>query len=100
GGVLPLIVGGQSGFLVYGAYMALGALPAGMASFQGATRSRVAAVLVASIGMAVSTFVGTVTAASVPWLLVPIVAVWGYMTGLAVCLGPRWSVAVLQWSAA
>ena len=100
GVVLPLIVGWQSGYLTYGAYMALGALPAGMASFQGATRSRVVAVLAASIGMAVSTFVGTVAAATVPWVLVPIVAVWGYMTGLAVCLGPRWSVAILQWSAA
>ena len=100
GVVLPLIVGWQSGYLTYGAYMAFGALPAGMASFQGATRSRVVAVLAASIGMAVSTFVGTVAAATVPWVLVPIVAVWGYMTGLAVCLGPRWSVAILQWSAA
>jgi len=100
GVVLPLIVGWQSGYLAYGAFMALGALPAGMASFQGATRSRVTAVVVASIGMAISTFVGTVTAASMPWLLLPIIAVWGYMTGLAVCLGPRWSVTVLQWSAA
>ena len=100
GVVLPLIAGWQSGHLDYGAYMALGALPAGMASFQGATRSRVAAVLVASIGMAISTFVGTVTAASMPWLLVPIIAIWAYLTGLTVCLGPRWSVAVLQWSVA
>ena len=80
--------------------MALGALPAGITSFQGAARSRVVAVLVASIGMAVSTFVGTVAAASAPWLLVALIALWGYMTGLSVCLGPRWSVAVLQWSAA
>ena len=100
GVVLPLIVGWQSGHLAYGAFMALGALPAGITSFQGAARSRVVAVLMASIGMAVSTFVGTVAAASAPWLLVPLIAIWGYMTGLSVGLGPRWSVAVLQWSVA
>ena len=100
GVVLPLIVGWQSGHLTYGAFMALGALPAGFASFQGATRSRVVAVVVASLGMAVSTFVGTVAAATAPWLLVPIIGVWGYLAGLSVCLGPRWSVAVLQWSVA
>jgi len=100
GVVLPLIVGWRSGHLDYGAFMALGALPAGIASFQGATWSRVAAVVVASIGMALSTFVGAVAAGSAPWSLVPIVAIWGYVTGLAVCLGARWSVAVLQWSVA
>ena len=100
GVLLPLVVGWQSGHIAYGAFMALGALPAGFASFQGATRSRLAAVVVASIGMTVSTFVGAVAAASEPWSLVPIVAAWGYLTGLCVCLGPRWSVAVLQWSVA
>jgi len=100
GVVLPLIVGWQVGHLDYGAYVALGALSAGIASFQGATRSRVAVVLLASLGMALSTFVGSVAAASTPWLLVPIVALWGYMTGLAVCFDARWSAAVLQWSVA
>ena len=38
--------------------------------------------------------------AMAPWLLVPIVTVWGYLTGLAICLGQRASVAVLQWSVA
>jgi hypothetical protein len=57
-------------------------------------------VALASVGMAVSTFVGATTAAIAPWLLVPIVAAWGYLTGLAVCLGQRASVAVLQWSIA
>ncbi|HEX9395254.1 MAG TPA: hypothetical protein VF943_00805, partial [Burkholderiales bacterium] len=40
--VLPLVVGAATGHLQYGGYMALGALPAGFASFQGETRSRVA----------------------------------------------------------
>jgi len=98
--VLPLVVGWLSGDLRYGAYAALGALPTGFSSFQGETRSRVAAVTLASAGMALSTFVGgTVTAAS-PWLLVTVIAAWGYLTGLSVCLEPRWSVAILQWSVA
>ena len=100
GVVLPLIVGWISGYIEYGAYAALGALPAGFASFQGETLSRVAVVAVATVGMAVSTLVGAITAATAPWLLVPVVALWGYLTGLAVCLGQRASVVTLQWSVA
>ncbi len=77
--------------------MALGALPAGFASFQGETRSRVAAVVLASVGMSLSTFVGAATAAVDPWFLVPIVAVWAYFTGLAVCLETTASIAIFQW---
>ncbi|WP_405892111.1 FUSC family protein [Streptomyces sp. NBC_01527] len=97
GVMVPLAVGSACGRLDYGAFAALGALPAGFASFQGVTRSRVAAVAVASAGMAVSTFVGAATAAVAPWLLVAVVVIWGYVVGLAVCLGPRLSVAALQW---
>src|SRR5258707_10867758 len=95
--VLPLVIGGATGHIQYGAYVALGALPAGFASFQGETRSRVAAVVLASVGMSLSTFVGAATAAAAPWLLVPIVAVWAYFTGLAVCLGATASIAIFQW---
>ena len=38
--VLPLVIGRATGHIQHGAYMALGALPAGFASFQGETRSR------------------------------------------------------------
>ena len=98
--VLPLVIGGAVGHVEWGAYMALGALPAGFASFQGETRSRVAAVVLASLGMAASTFVGATTAAAAPWLLVPIVTLWAYFTGLAVSLGPRASIAIFQWPVA
>ncbi|HUK07223.1 MAG TPA: FUSC family protein [Stellaceae bacterium] len=100
GVVVPLALGWASGQVDFGAYAALGALPAGIVSFQGEARSRVAAVVQASIGMALSTLIGATTAAMSPWLLVPIVALWGYFTGLSVSLGQRWSVAVLQWSIA
>src|SRR5260221_4588110 len=95
--VLRLVVGAATGARKAGGYRALGALPAGFASFHGETRSRVAAVVLASLGMAVSTFVGASTSAAAPWLLVPIVAAWAYITGLAVSLGVRAAVAVFQW---
>ena len=95
--VLPLVIGWATGHIQYGAFVALGALPAGFASFRGETRSRVAAVVLASVGMSLSTFVGAATAATAPWLLVPIVALWAYFTGLAVSLGTRASIAIFQW---
>jgi uncharacterized membrane protein YccC len=100
GVMVPLAVGSALGHLDYGAFAALGALPAGLASFQGVTRTRVTAVVVASGGMAVSTFVGAATAAAAPWLLVPVVVVLGYVVGLAACLGPRLSMAAIQWPVA
>jgi len=100
GVVAPLIIGWLSGNTEYGAYAALGALPAGFVSFQGESRSRVLAVAIASVGMAVSTFAGATTAALAPWLLVPLVALWGFVTGLMISLGQRASVAALQWAVA
>jgi len=100
GVTLPLALGWMTGHVEYGAYTALGALPAGFASFEGQTRTRVIGVLIASVGMAVSTFVGATLAAGAPWLLPLVVAVWAYVTGLSVCLGSLASVAVLQWAVA
>ena len=97
---LPLLVGWLTGHIEYGGYTALGALPAGFVSFEGQTRSRVAAVLVASAGMAVSTFVGATTAAGAPWLLPLVVAIWAYATGLTVSLGSLANMALLQWAVA
>src|SRR4051812_28719210 len=78
GVTLPLLVGWLTGHIEYGGYTALGALPAGFASFEGQTRGRVVGVLVASAGMAVATFVGATAAAGAPWLLPLVVAVWAY----------------------
>jgi hypothetical protein len=100
GVVVPLAIGSASGHLDYGAFAALGAQPAGLVSFHGEARSRLTAVAVASVGMAASTFVGATTAAAAPWLLVPYVIGLGYICGLTVCLGPRRSVAALQWAIA
>lgn len=96
GVVVPFGAGVLSGHLVYGAFAALGALPAGFVSFQGSSRSRLSAIAVASIGMALSTFAGSLAAAYAPWTLVPLVVLLGYGCGLAVCLDMRLSVAALQ----
>jgi hypothetical protein len=58
--VLPLVVGAATGHILYGAYMALIALPAG--PFHGETRSRVA--VLASLGMSHSTFGAALTHAN------------------------------------
>jgi hypothetical protein len=96
---VPLAIGSASGHLDYGAFAAFGAQPAGLVSFHGEARTRLTAVAVASVGMAVSTFVGAATATA-SWLLVPYVIVLGYICGLTVCLGPRRSIAALQWAIA
>jgi hypothetical protein len=97
-GVLtPLIIGVATGKIAYGSYAALGALPAGFVSFRGVSQTRVLAVLCAALGMAFSTFVGATTAASLPWLLVPIVFAWAYLTGVLASLGPAVLAATLQW---
>ncbi|HTX53100.1 MAG TPA: hypothetical protein VMD08_06805 [Candidatus Baltobacteraceae bacterium] len=46
---MPFFLGWASGSIEYGAFAALGALPAGFASFQGVSRSRHAAIVVASV---------------------------------------------------
>jgi uncharacterized membrane protein YccC len=96
----PLIIGVATGKIEYGSYAALGALPAGFVSVRGVSWTRVLAVLAATAGMAVSTFAGATAAWSQPWLLVPIVFVWGYVSGLLAALGPTVIAVVLQWPVA
>jgi uncharacterized membrane protein YccC len=100
GVITPLIIGVTTGKVAYGSYAALGALPAGFVSFRGVSRTRVLAVLCAALGMAVSTFVGATTSASLPWLLVPIVFAWAYLTGVLASLGPTVLAVTLQWPVA
>ena len=98
--VVPLVIGWACGRLDLGAFAALGALSAGTASLRGVARTRVLAIAVASLGMALSTFVGAMIAAADLWLLVPAVIGFGYIAGIAVSLGPTVSAAVLQWPVA
>ena len=101
GGVLlPLLLGVLAGQAADGVYAALGALLAGLASLKGVTRTRLTAVTVAGLGTALSTFVGATVAYAQPWALVPVIVVWGYAAGLAVCLGPRWGAVAMLWPVA
>jgi uncharacterized membrane protein YccC len=100
GVMAPLIVGVATGKIEYGSYAALGALPAGFVSLRGVSWTRVLAVLAATAGMAVSTFAGATAAWSQPWLLVPLVFVWAYVSGLLAALGPTVVAVVLQWPVA
>jgi hypothetical protein len=100
GVMTPLAIGVATGKIEYGSYAALGALPAGFVSLRGVSWTRVLAVLAATAGMAVSTFAGATAAWSQPWLLVPIVLVWAYVSGLLAALGPTVVAVVLQWPVA
>jgi uncharacterized membrane protein YccC len=100
-GVLtPLVIGYVTGHIEYGTFAALGALPTGLVSFQGVTRTRVLAVSIAAAGMAVSTFAGAAAAGSSPWLLVPIIMAWAYAAGVCASLGPAAIIISLQWPVA
>jgi uncharacterized membrane protein YccC len=100
GVMAPLIIGVATGKIEYGSYAALGALPAGFVSLRGVSWTRILAVLAATAGMAVSTFAGATAAWSQPWLLVPIVFVWAYSSGLFGALGPTVVAVTLQWPVA
>jgi uncharacterized membrane protein YccC len=98
GMITPLALGLATGHLEYGVFAALGALPAGLVSFQGASRTRVTAVAFAAFGMAVATFVGGVAAYTSGWLLLPAVLIFSYLAGLMAALGQRFLVVGLQWA--
>ena len=101
GGVLlPLLLGVLAGRAADGVYASLGALLAGLASLKGVSRTRLTAVTVAGGGAALSTFVGATVAYAQPWALVPVIMVWGYAAGLAICLGPRWGAVAMLWPVA
>jgi uncharacterized membrane protein YccC len=50
--------------------------------------------------MAISTFVGATVANGRPWLLVPIVLGWAYVSGVLAALGPTVLAVTLQWPVA
>ncbi|HEY6500540.1 MAG TPA: FUSC family protein [Streptosporangiaceae bacterium] len=97
GMVTPLALGVATGHLEYGVFAALGAQPAGIVSFQGSSRTRVSAITLAALGMAVCTWVGGVCAWASGWLLFPAVMLFAYLAGLLAGLGQRFGVVGLQW---
>lgn len=99
GVMLPLTLGVCLGRPDYGVYAALGALPSGFASMFGEDRKKATAVALASVGMAVGTFVGALAADTAP-LLVLFIAAFAYLAGIVGAFGDRVAVAALQWPGA
>ncbi|HYZ56416.1 MAG TPA: FUSC family protein [Streptosporangiaceae bacterium] len=96
GVIVPLVLGLITGHLEYGAFASLGSLPAGFVTFEGVSRTRLTAVVLAAFGMAAATFVGGAAVNASGWWLVPAVLVFSYLAGLLVTLGQRLSVAGIQ----
>jgi uncharacterized membrane protein YccC len=92
---IPLVAGQLTGHLLIGVGAAVGALTAGMASLQGAYRSRVTIMALAAVSFAVSAFVGA-TLGHVWGLDVALTAGWGFAAGFVVVFGPAPSVVGLQ----
>jgi uncharacterized membrane protein YccC len=78
-----------------GVTASIGALNAGFASFHGTYRSRAEVVLAASVGLALSAFVGGTIGHLVGFDIVT-TALWGFAAGLLVALGPAATVVGLQ----
>ncbi len=86
GVALPLLVGLLLDRPLDGAAAAGGAFFAGFAAFTVGYRARVRSVLFATVAVAFSTFVGAAVGQETI-LLVPTVALWGFVAGLVVSLG-------------
>ncbi len=91
----PLIIGVASGFVGDGVSAAVGALVVGFVSFEGRYRSTLRNMVLASVGVTVSAFVGAM-AASHLLLLLFVLAIWGLLGGLAGAFGPGMAMAAMQ----
>lgn len=91
----PLIIGVATGYVGDGVSAAVGALVVGFVSFEGRYRSTLRNMMLASIGVTVSAFVGAMTASHLPLLLV-VLAIWGFLAGIAGAFGPGMSMAAMQ----
>jgi uncharacterized membrane protein YccC len=95
GVAIPLVLGVASGWPSVGVFGAVGAVSVGFGSFQGAYRGRVAVMLWAAAGMATSIVLGSLAGnGAVAATLVA--ALWGFVSGWVVALGPAASFVGLQ----
>ncbi len=91
----PLIIGVATGFVGDGVSAAVGALVVGFVSFEGRYRSTLRNMLLASIGVTISAFVGAIAAPHL-FLLLIVLAIWGLLGGLGGAFGPGMSMAAMQ----
>ena len=92
---MPLLLGIAADRPVDGLAAAGGAFSAGFAVFATGYRTRLSAMLLATVGVAFSTFVGAAVG-DVLWLLALTVAVWGFAAGMLVSLGVAATIVGLQ----
>ena len=92
---VPLLVGLALDRPLDGLAAAGGAFSAGFAVFATGYRTRLSAMLLAAVGVAVSTFVGALVAGSLPLLSLAVV-VWGLAAGMLVSLGVAAGIVGLQ----
>jgi uncharacterized membrane protein YccC len=93
--VAVLTIGIAIGKPVWGVTMAAGAMLVGIAWRVSGGRPPLALMATDAVGMALSTFVGSVTG-SVTWLHVVVLCLWGLMAGLLVAVGNRGGVVGTQ----
>ncbi len=95
GVAVPLLTGLAIEQPLVGVFGAAGAVGVGFGSFQGAYRGRAAVMLLATIGMACSVFVGSVAGHS-SVATIGVAALWAFAGGLLVALGRGASVVGVQ----
>lgn len=92
----PLVIGAAAGHPADGAIAAVGALPVGVAAMTGDLPVAPVGLLVATtIGMAASTFVGSLCSGHVAAVVITL-ALWGFVAGLMVALGRAATVTGVQ----
>ncbi|HEV8065200.1 MAG TPA: FUSC family protein, partial [Acidimicrobiales bacterium] len=99
GVLIPLVVGLATGAVADGLAAAIGAICAGVVSFQGAYRSRVGLTLAVAAGMSLATISGAL-ADKADWSAIVVVGLWGLLAGMMTCLGQGALIVGLQWSVA
>ncbi|MEO6896971.1 MAG: FUSC family protein [Caldimonas sp.] len=95
GVAVPLLTGLAIDQPVVGVFGAAGAVGVGFGSFQGAYRGRAAVMLLATIGMACSVFIGSVAGYS-SVATIGVAALWAFAGGLLVALGMGASIVGVQ----
>jgi len=95
GAMAPLAAGVAAHHPLVGVVIAGSAISAGFTDLGGAYRSRAYTMTLASIGMAISTFAGTATAAFA-WPIVVLMGIWGFGAGLLTAIGPAATTIGLQ----
>ncbi|MBV9230229.1 MAG: FUSC family protein [Chloroflexi bacterium] len=85
GFIIPLIIGTATGHILEGVVAAGGAAGVGAVGLTYTYRARARTMLLASLGVAVSAFIGGVTG-GINWLAILIAGIWGIGAGLLVAI--------------